>query len=130
MKHLTIIVPAGENNLSSIVGAYKIFTRANLYWKESGRKELFKIELAGVSKKIEFYDGLFSVHTHINISEINKTQLIIIPSLNHNYNKAVKGNKELIEWIEKQYKNGAEIASICTGAFLLASTGLLDGKTC
>ena len=43
MKHLTILVPEGENNLSSIVGAYKIFTRANAYWKASGKKELFKI---------------------------------------------------------------------------------------
>jgi transcriptional regulator GlxA family with amidase domain len=42
----------------------------------------------------------------------------------------VKGNKLLIDWIEEQYKNGAEIASICTGAFMLASSGLLDGKTC
>jgi transcriptional regulator GlxA family with amidase domain len=36
----------------------------------------------------------------------------------------------LIDWIEQQYKKGAEVASICTGAFLLASSGLLDGKTC
>ena len=36
----------------------------------------------------------------------------------------------LIDWIEKQYKDGAEIASICTGAFMLASSGLLDGKSC
>ena len=91
---------------------------------------MFKIELAGISKKVEFYDGLFTVKPHTNISAITKTNLIIIPSLNHNYQKAVKGNKLLIEWIEKQYKHGAEIASICTGAFLLASTGLLDGKSC
>lgn len=130
MKHLTIIVPKGENNLSSIVGAYKIFSRANEYWKQTGRKELFKIELAGISKKVEFYDGLFTVKPHTNISALSKTNLIIIPSLNHNYQKAVKGNKLLIDWIEKQYKNGAEIASICTGAFMLASTGLLDGKSC
>jgi transcriptional regulator GlxA family with amidase domain len=50
--------------------------------------------------------------------------------LNHNYQKAVKGNEVLIDWIEKQYRNGAEIASICTGAFMLASSGLLDGKMC
>jgi hypothetical protein len=37
-KHLTILVPDGENNLSSIVGAYKIFTRVNEYWKETGRE--------------------------------------------------------------------------------------------
>jgi len=130
MKHLTILVPDGENNLSSIVGPYKIFTRANEYWKKTGRKEIFKIELAGISKKVEFYDGLFAVKPHTHISAISKTQLIIIPSLNHNYENAVKQNGPLIDWIERQYANGAEIASICTGAFLLASSGLMDGKTC
>jgi transcriptional regulator GlxA family with amidase domain len=131
MKHLTILVPDGEgNNLSSIVGTYKIFTRANAYLKESTRKEVFKIELAGISKKVEYYDGLFSVTPHTNISAIQKTNLVIIPSLNHNYQKAAKSNQPLIDWIEKQYKNGAEVASICTGAFLLAASGLLDGRTC
>ena len=130
MKHLTILVPDGENNLSSIVGVYKIFTRANTYWKERGRRELFKIELAGISKKVDFYDGLFSAKPHVNISAITKTDLIFIPSLNHHYEKAIKGNQQLINWIEKQYSNGAEIASICTGAFMLAATGLLDGKKC
>ena len=131
MKHLTIIVPDGEgNNLSSIIGAYKIFTRANAHWKETRRKELFTVQLAGISKKVEFYGGLFTVKPHTNISAIVKTNLIIIPSLNHNYQKAIKGNKLLIDWMEQQYKDGAEIASICTGAFLLASSGLLDGKTC
>jgi transcriptional regulator GlxA family with amidase domain len=130
MKHLTILVPEGENNLSSIVGAYKIFTRANAYRKENGGKELFTIQLAGVSENISFYDGLFTVNPHTHISAISKTHLIIIPSLNHNYQKTVKNNQLLIDWIGQQYKNGAEIASICTGAFLLAASGLLDGKTC
>lgn len=130
MKHLTILVPEGQNNLSSIVGPYKIFTKANEFWKAAGKKELFKIELAGVSKEVEFYNGLFSVKPQNNISAISKTNLVIIPSLNHNYEQAVKGNKLMIEWVAQQYKNYAEIASICTGAFMLAATGLLDGKSC
>ncbi|PWU01140.1 MAG: AraC family transcriptional regulator [Bacteroidetes bacterium] len=130
MKHLTILVPNGENNLSSMVGSYKIFLRANEYWKKLGKKELFKIELAGISKKVELYDGVFTVKPHVHISEIKKTNLIIIPSLNHNYYDTVKKNQPLIDWIEHQYKNGAEVASICTGAFLLASSGLLNGKVC
>ena len=52
MKHLTILVPEGQNNVSSIVGVYKIFTRSNEYYKKTGRKELFKIELAGIAKKV------------------------------------------------------------------------------
>jgi transcriptional regulator GlxA family with amidase domain len=129
-KHLTILVPNGENNLSSIVGAYKIFTRANEYRKETGGEELFKIELAGISKDVAFYEGLFTVKPHTHIDAIKKTDLIIIPSLNHNYQKSVEGNQLLIDWIAQQYKHGAEVASICTGAFMLAASGLLDGKNC
>jgi transcriptional regulator GlxA family with amidase domain len=130
MKQLTIVVPEGQNNLSSIVGAYKIFTRANEYWKKSGKKEVFQIQLAGLSNEVEFYEGLFIVKPHTHISAIAKTNLIIIPSLNHHYQKAVRDNKALIDWIANQYKGGAEVASICTGAFLLASSGLLNGKSC
>jgi transcriptional regulator GlxA family with amidase domain len=43
---------------------------------------------------------------------------------------AINKNKMLIPWITRQYKNGAEVASLCVGAFLLASTGLLNGKKC
>jgi transcriptional regulator GlxA family with amidase domain len=130
MKHLTIVVPKGKNNLSSIVGSYKIFKRANEYWEQNGKKKPFTIQLAGLSKKIDFYDGLFTVQPHVNISDIKKTNLIIIPSLNHDYKNAVKGNKQLIDWIAAQYKSGAEVATICTGAFLLAASGLLDGRSC
>ena len=130
MKHLTIIVPDGDNNISSITGAYEIFKKANGFWNERRKSDLFTIQLAGISKEVAFSDGLFTVKPHTNISEITKTNLILIPSLNHNYQKSVKGNKELIDWIEKQYRGGAEIATICTGAFLLASSGLLDGKSC
>lgn len=130
MKQLTILVPDGENNLSSIVGAYKIFSRANAYWKENQGAERFRIELAGTSATNDFYGGLFSVRPHTTISMVSRTDLIIVPSLNHTYDVAIEKNAALIEWLAVQYKNGAEIASICTGAFLLAAAGILDGKTC
>ncbi len=130
MKHLTIIVPDGDNNISSITGTYEIFKKANQYRKDQGKKELFTIQLAGISKKVEFSEGLFTVTPHTNIAAITKTNLIVIPSLNHNYQKSVKGNQKLIDWIAEQYRDGAEIATICTGAFLVASSGLLDGKSC
>jgi len=131
MKQLTIVVPVGEgNNLSSIAGAYKIFLKANAYWKSNHKSELYNIQLAGISKKVEYFEGLFTVKPHTNISSIVKSDLIIIPSINHNYKKVIPQNKLLITWLQEQYKQGAAIASICTGAFLLASTGLLNGKSC
>lgn len=129
-KHLSILVPDGENNLSSIVGAYKIFNRANSFWKENHLHDKFKIELVGISNQVDFHNGLFTAKPHKLIDDILQTDLIVIPSLNHNHEQTVKLNKPLIDWIEMHYKNGADVASICTGAFLLASTGLLNGRTC
>lgn len=133
MKHLTIVFPNGQSNLSTIsciVGAYEIFTTANAYRKAAGSHELFRIELAGISTKEEVHNGLFSVKPQSTISAITHTNLIIIPSTIHHHQKDVKGSDLLIEWIKKQYKNGAEIACMCSGAFVLASSGLLDGKSC
>ncbi|RZJ15926.1 MAG: helix-turn-helix domain-containing protein [Acinetobacter sp.] len=131
MKHLTIVVPNGNNNISSITGAFEIFNKANDYWMSLGNNQLFNIQLAGISEKaVDFNNGLFTVKPHTGISAIAKTNLIIIPSLNHNYNLALEGNGLLVDWLVNQYKNGAEVATICTGAFMLAAAGLLDGKSC
>ncbi|MEZ4802666.1 MAG: helix-turn-helix domain-containing protein [Gelidibacter sp.] len=130
MKHLSIIVPNGQNNLSSIVGPFKIFNRANDFYNDRGLDKVFKIELVGMKDSVPFYDGLFTVNPQKHLEDIDKTDLIIIPSLNHNYTDAIKGNEAMIDWIGNHYRLGTEIASICTGAFLLASTGVLDGKSC
>jgi hypothetical protein len=60
MKHLTIVVPGGDNNISSITGTFEIFKKANEYWKEQGKRQLFTIQLAGISKKTEYNEGLFT----------------------------------------------------------------------
>ena len=124
MKHITIIVPDGQSNLSTvscIVGAIDILQEANSYWKKNGKKEIYKIELAGVTNKVNYNDGLVTLQPHIRISSVTKTNLIIVPASSvRSYKYAAKGNQLLINWIERQYKLGAEIASICTGAFMLA----------
>ena len=130
MNHITILVPEGENNLSSIVGSYKILSRANQFWQEQQQKKGFTIELAGSTREIEFHGGLFSARPHRTIDSIGQTSLIIIPSLGHQFDTAIHLNKKLIGWIQKMHAGGSAIASICTGSFLLAASGLLDDKTC
>ena len=64
------------------------------------------------------------------LESIKQTDLVIIPAISMDLKKTLEINKALIPWIIKQHKAGAEIASLCIGAFLLASTGLLNGKEC
>ena len=105
MKHLTIIVPDGQCTLSSvacIVGAYEMFASANEYWKENGKDDLFKIELAGVSEQGEFHNGMLSLKYVTPVSTIKQTDLILIPSLVHDFQKITDGNKLLADWVAKQ----------------------------
>lgn len=129
MKQVTIVVPAGNVNLSSITGSFEILTRANDIWQRMGNKPKMEVRLAGFVPELKLDVGFFSVHP-VDIREVKKSDLVIIPSLSHAYDDILKENQELIVWIREEYKSGAEIASICTGAFLVAATGLLEGKSC
>jgi transcriptional regulator GlxA family with amidase domain len=129
MKQVTIVVPEGYANLSSIAGSFQILNRANGYWEKIGNKPMMEIRIAGFVTELKLDEGFFSIHP-VNIKEIKRTDLLIIPSVSYEYDHVIQKNAALIAWIREQYKSGAEIASICTGAFLLAATGLLEGKTC
>src|SRR5687768_14550351 len=109
MKYVTIVVPAGETNLSSITGSFEILTRANEFWKKRENKSLMEVRIAGFAKEMKLDEGYFSLHP-IQISEIKKTDLIIIPSVSYNAG-LFSQNIELIDWIKQEYKSGAEIAS-------------------
>lgn len=128
MKHLTIIVTKGAI-LGNIEGPRQIFTEVNQFLETTGRKALFEVQMAGLSNQSCLNDGLYTILTN-PISTIKKTDLIIIPAMYGNLKKAVELNKEFIPWIRKLRDGGAEVASLCLGAFLLASTGLLKGKKC
>lgn len=128
MKRVTIVVPQGRATLSSITGSFEILNSANQYWRRMGNKPMMEICIAGFMTELKLDAGFFSIHP-VNIEEIKKTDLLLIPAVAYDNNLA-KDNAALINWIREQYKGGAEIATMCSGAFLLASTGLLEGKSC
>jgi transcriptional regulator GlxA family with amidase domain len=129
MKHVIIVVPKGDANLNSIAGSFQILTRANEHWRKLGNKPKMEIRIAGFVTELKLDAGFFSVYP-MDLRQLDDADLVIIPSVNYDYDNVIQENKELIAWIGEQYKQGAEIASICTGAFLLAATGLLEGKSC
>jgi len=129
MKHISILVPKGAI-LGSLEGTRQLLTQVNEFFKARGENPIFKVQLVGLSKETELTGGLFTVTPHALINEIKKTDLIIIPALDGDITEALEKNRDFIPWIIKHYNNGAEVASLCLGAFLLASTGLLKGKKC
>ncbi|OYU97375.1 MAG: AraC family transcriptional regulator [Bacteroidetes bacterium B1(2017)] len=129
MKHISILVPE-SSVMQAIADPQYLFSAVNQFRTMSGNKPLFDVKLVGLKKVIKLNDGLYSVNTSHVLEDSIKTDLVIIPALFGDMKIAIAQNKELLPWISQQYKNGAEIASLCVGAFLLASTGLLNGKKC
>jgi transcriptional regulator GlxA family with amidase domain len=129
MKHVSILVPETAV-IEAIADPNYLFKAVNQFLMVSGKSPLFEVQLVGLSKEIKLDNSLFSVHTDKLLKEVKKTDLIFIPALSGDLKTALELNKGMIPWIVEQHKNGAEVASLCIGAFLLASTGLLDGKKC
>jgi transcriptional regulator GlxA family with amidase domain len=129
MKHITIVVPDCIVNLNSVGGTYEILTRANDYWKRAGNNDGIEVQIASFKSELKSHGNYLAIHP-VPIRKIRKTDMVIVPSIIEDPVKAIQRNKALIGWIRERYKNGAEIASICSGGFLVAATGLLEGKAC
>lgn len=130
MKHVSILIPRGHTSLVNICGTHQMLSWVNEWFEQTGREPLFDIQLVGVDRDTAQLDGLFSVKPNIMLQEVQKTDLIIIPAIHGDFEESRKRNAEFIPWIINQYMQGAEVVSLCVASFLLASTGLLDGRHC
>ena len=130
MKHISVLIPEGDISLSNVEGVHHIFSEVNKAYQRAGKAPLFYFQLVGRQRSHFMKENFFSIHPNFLIAEDFKTDLLIIPALHGDIFKSVELNKGLIPWIVDQYNRGAEVMSLCTGAFLLGATGLLTGRSC
>lgn len=128
-KKVVIVVPA-ESNVQTIHGPQLCFDFINHALAVTGRKPAFEVQLAAAKKTVTMGGGRYTIKADVLLSEVEKADLVIIPALFADFSQVTKDNKPLITFIQEQYTKGAELASLCVGAFLLAASGLLDGKKC
>ena len=63
------------------------------------------------------------------IGDIDSTDIVIVPSILLPRGGWEKGRyPRLVEWLCEMHKGGAVLCSACSGIFLLAETGLFDGR--
>ena len=115
--------------LSSVIGPYDILKQTNGILESFGidknRKLSVEIVSTGSFKNLDIPE----ITSHTNIAEAPQYGLVIIPAMAvEKLKEVLEREKGLVAWLKKQYFKGAEVASICMGAFLLAETGILDGK--
>lgn len=129
MKHVSILVPESAV-LAAIDDPRHVFSMVNSFFEQEGKPPAFDIKLIGQAKKVKLHNSCFTVHADYLLEEVKRTDLIFIPAFDGAMKTALERNKDFIPWIIERRNGGAEVVSLCVGAFLLAQTGLLDGKNC
>ncbi len=133
MKSINVLAPKGFVIVDTIIGTLNLFQLANQFHRRKlgSKEDLFSIDIVGLSKDPIAYNNFFTLVPTKTIEEGRSPDLIIIPGIAGNQEKNIRENKALVNWIRDQrIEKNAEIASLCRGAFLLAETGLLHGKSC
>jgi len=129
MKHVSILVPESAV-LAAIDDPRHVFSTVNSFFEQAGKPPVFDIKLVGLKKEVRLHRNSFTVHADFLLPEVEKTDLIFIPAFVGKTETVLETNKDFLPWIVRQYEKGAEVVSLCVGAFLLARTGLLNGRKC
>jgi transcriptional regulator GlxA family with amidase domain len=115
---------------TSVMGPMDVFFHTGKLWNHiHGLKPTpyFDVEIAGIDGNPVKCINNVMIQPHCSINDVRQTDLIMVACI-ANFAKTIQHGAEALEWLRYHYAQGAEIASVCTGSFFLAATGLLDGK--
>ena len=89
--------------------------------------ERYRIRVCATRPRIESHQG-------VTLSDLEPLPdrlhdaLVVIPGMPYAATQRIE--RKVTRWVAEAARQGAHIASVCTGAFVIGEAGLLDGKRC
>lgn len=128
-----LILAIPETAGSALYGMIDVLSSTGILWQTLVRSpqqsRRFRV------KTVSTEDGPFTcgngipVYPQVSIADDPSASILILPEIWLGPDESIHGRyPELIDWIRRRYRDGAEIYSACSGSILLAETGLLDGR--
>jgi transcriptional regulator GlxA family with amidase domain len=131
--HISIVMFDSCTPLLSI-GAQDLFTKSEQVFRQirpdhadDAPSEIILVS-AEADRTVRAANGL-SVECALRWNEVDSTDLVVIPAIDGDILVQLADHDYLVPWIRNLFERGADVASICTGSFLVADAGLLDGKS-
>lgn len=116
--------------IEGITPPFRSFNTANEFLITLGREPIFEVEYVGLHEYVSANSGEYTVKTNRLLKDVTTADLLFIPPTFGDIQKGILANAEAIPYFKQLHEGGATLASLCVGAFLLAETGLLNGKKC
>jgi transcriptional regulator GlxA family with amidase domain len=128
----TAIVAVPETSGSALYGMIDVLSAAGNLWQtlvgvEPG-KRVFDVQIVSPSREPFRCGNAIPVSPDASVDDDPQADIVILPEIWLGPDESIKGrHPALIEWVRRRYRSGATLYSACSGAVLLAETGLLDG---
>ena len=102
-------------------GPFEVFSVASRFLPEN---EKFRVLLIGEDRLVTARGG-FRVETHFRLDEHPPIDVLVAVGGVHT---AELGKPRVLDWVRRQAENAQQVASVCTGAFILAEAGMLTDQ--
>lgn len=128
-----LIVAVKESAGSTLYGMLDVLNAAGSLWATLSRSgaphTFFRVRIASPSRKSFRCGNNVPVVPDVAIADDPSASIVILPELWLGPDEDLRGRyPDLMEWIRRRYRKGAALYSACSGALMLAETGLLDGR--
>ncbi len=129
----TAIVAVPETAGSALYGMVDVLSATATVWQTLMRTTQepmpFRVTLVSTSRERFRCGHGIPVEPDAAIHDLDRADIVIVPELWLGPDELLRGRyPALTDWIRAQYDAGAHVYSACSGALLLAETGLLDGR--
>lgn len=130
-RHVSLVAlpDAAISTLSGIFDVMNAFAFMDLGAGSAGAQVPFHVEIVGEAVgPLELASGV-PINVQRAITGIRASDIVIVPSVLLRPGGWEKGRYPgLVSWLRQMHKSGTVLCSACSGVFLLAETGLFDGK--
>ena len=131
-SHHVSLVALPDAVVSTLFGIFDVMNALTIMRALTARtdaRSLFRADIVGESAGPVTVASGVPVNVQRAIDSIDSTDIVIVPSVLLSSEGWTKGRyPALVDWLRRMHERGAVICSACSGIFLLAETGLFDGK--
>lgn len=126
------IMAAPETTAGTVFGLFDLFSSAGRDWElltrgRAGTARSRPLIVAAQGGQFEAANGVW-IRPHSTFDDCCAPDIVYVPEILVAPDAPISGRfDEALEWLQRCHRSGATLASACSGALLLAESGLLDG---